>query len=77
MCALEATHMTNQEQANLETLCGESGVSLKGMDVYNHNGDYISSLLKHELEFVKSHRCTSDCRRVGCEFVARTLRQRA
>lgn len=56
-----------RKQANLETLCGESGVTLRGMDVYNHNGDYISSLLNHEFEFVQNHRCTSDCRREGCQ----------
>jgi len=59
--------MTRQEQANLETLYGESGVTRDGYQVRNHNGDLLGDLSDVDLEFVQSHVCTSDCRRVGCE----------
>jgi len=61
--------MQSQEQANLETLMGEPEISRVGYEVYNHNGDYLLTLSNRELDFVQSHRCTSDCRRIGCEFV--------
>lgn len=58
--------MTNQEQANLETLYGEPGVIRNGYEVRNINGDLLGDLSDVDLEFVQEHRCTSDCRRVGC-----------
>jgi len=60
--------MTNQESANLLTLCGEE-VTRKGYSIYNHNGDYLYDLSEGELDFVQNHQCTSDCRRIGCDLV--------
>jgi hypothetical protein len=65
---MEANTMTNQEQANIETLCGETATR-RGYELFNVNGDYLSTLTERELDFVQSHQCISDCRRVGCETV--------
>lgn len=67
--------LNTQEQANLETLLGEPEVSRVGYEVYNHNGDYLLTLSNRELDFVQSHRCTSDCRRIGCESVEQQHKQ--
>jgi len=57
-----------QEAANIVTLCGEQATR-KAYELYNHNGDYLSTITERELGFIQGHRCTSDCRRIGCEFV--------
>lgn len=56
----------SQEQANLETICGEPEVTRKGYEVFNHNGDYLYTLSDRALRFIQDHVCSSDCRREGC-----------
>jgi len=61
--------MTNQEQANILMLAGEQATR-KGYELFNSNGDNLGAVLSDaEVEFIQEHRCSSDCRRVGCETV--------
>lgn len=69
--------MTNQEQANILTLCGEQATR-KGYELFNANGDNLGAVLTAaEVEFIQEHRCTSDCRKVGCEAVEAQIRKAA
>lgn len=69
--------MNNQEQANILTLCGEQATR-RGYELFNANGDNLGAVLTDaEVEFIQEHRCTSDCRRIGCEAVESRAKQAA
>lgn len=58
-----------QEQANIQTLCGEQATR-RGYELFNGNGDNLGAVLTEaEVEFIQEHSCTSDCRKIGCESV--------
>ena len=57
-----------QEAANINTLAGEQATR-RGYELFNVNGDLLATLDNRDLDFVQNHCCTSDCRRIGCEFV--------
>lgn len=66
-----------QEQANIVTLIGMEA-ELRGYELFNANGDNLGVVLSDEdVDFIRGHRCASDCRKIGCETVAAQARRAA
>ena len=56
-----------QEMANIVALVGVPATR-KGYELFSENGDNLGVILsERDVDFILGHRCTSDCRRVGCE----------